>query len=340
MSNMSNPTAHCDKETSLRKQIFEFQMCDSDGRYSKILQMMDKAWLEFNKAYFDDSLTHAFISVTPPLSRRALADCAKESGYGGKHQIRFLPSVIDGTYDGFNIGHAIENRWLYILDILLHEETHQFVHEILNDYSRSYGGHGKAFTDKVNQIGDALGLPLVDMRRRKDKSIPISSHWPMCVRPAGYYGDLLKEPAQSTPEEPEDEPEDEPGPDWLGEAIQAFQKLTPDQHPAFFQATGYPMPSIVTVNDDKVDPPVEPKPVTKPVTKPRKVKKSKSSSPVGCLSQIEVVKAIKVSFSEFKNLLEQNLFPQPDMSDKNTGTGYWSDFVIENWLKNNPATSR
>ena len=340
MSNMSNPTAHCDKETSLRKQIFEFQMCDSDGRYSKILQMMDKAWLEFNKAYFDDSLTHAFISVTPPLSRRALADCAKESGYGGKHQIRFLPSVIDGTYDGFNIGHAIENRWLYILDILLHEETHQFVHEILNDYSRSYGGHGKAFTDKVNQIGDALGLPLVDMRRRKDKSIPISSHWPMCVRPAGYYGDLLKEPAQSTPEEPEDEPEDEPGPDWLGEAIQAFQKLTPDQHPAFFQATGYPMPSIVTVNDDKVDPPVEPEPVeSKPVVKTRKVKKS-TSSPVGCLSQIEVVKAIKVSFSEFKNLLEQNLFPQPDMSDKNTGTGYWSDFVIENWLKNNPATSR
>lgn len=343
MSDMSNPIAVSDKETSLRKQIFEFQMYDSDGPYSEILQRMAKAWLEFNKAYFNDSLTSPFITVTPPGSRRALADCAEESGYGGKHQIRFLPCVIDGSYDRFNSSHAFENRWLYIVDILLHEQVHQWQHEILNIYDDGYGGHGEEFTNKVNLIGSSLGLPPVVKRRRKDKSLPISSKWPMCVRPTGYYGDLLKVDERKEPE-PEDEPEPEPEQDWLTVAIQAFLKLTPDQYPALSEATGfYPMPSVVTVNDDKVDRPVEPEPKpveTKPVTKTRKVKKSKTSSPVGCLSQIEVIKALKISFSEFKNLQEQNLFPQPDMLDKNTGTGYWSDFVVENWLKNNPATSR
>ena len=340
MSNMINIAPTSDDETSLRKQIHDYSINKADGPYKDFIRGLGKAFDEFNALYFDNSLTPAHIAITQPASRHAVADCSLWSGHGGKHQIRIRENVIEGTNKRFNPNHAIENRWLYILDVLLHEQVHHFAHEILDDYSESYGGHGVNFTKRANQIGDQLGLPHVVERTRKDKSLPISSQWPLNVRPTGYYGDLLKEPKQSTPEEPEEEPEDEPGPDWFGEAIQAFQKLTPDQHPAFFQAIGYPMPSLVTINHDKVDPPVEPKPVTKPVVKTRKVKKSKSSSPVGCLSQIEVVKAIKVSFSEFKNLLEQNLFPQPDMSDKNTGTGYWSDFVVENWLKNNPATSR
>lgn len=341
MSNMSNTTAPSDNETSLRKQIFDYAISQADGPYKEFIPLLSQAWQEFNDRYFDGSLTPAFIAITAPKVSKAYADCSLWSSYGGKHQIRIKETVIEGTHNDFNPNHAIENRLLFILDVLLHEQIHQFLFEIKEDYSKAHKRHGGNYPVIANQIGDQLGLPHVVERTRKDKSLPISSQWPICVRPAGYYGDLLKEQAQDEPEEPEEEPEEEPGPDWLTEAIQAFLKLTPDQHPAFFQATGYPMPSVVTVNDDKVDPPVEPaKPVeTKPVTKTRKVKKSKSS-PVGCLSQIEVIKAIKISFSEFKNLLEQNLFPQPDMSDKNTGTGYWSDFIVENWLKNNPATSR
>lgn len=253
MSNMSNPTAPSDNETSLRKQIFDYAISQADGPYKEFIPKINQTWSEYNDLYFDGSLTPAYIAITTPRVAKALADCSLWSSYGGKHQIRIRESVIDGTHSLFNPNHAIADRWLYILDVLLHEQVHQYVHEILNSYSKSYGGHGTFYTDRANQIGDALDLPPVDKRRRKDKSMPISSQWPMCVRPAGYYGDLLKEQAQSTPEEPEDEPEDEPCPDWLGEAIQAFQKLTPDQHPAFFQATGYPMPSIVTVNDDKVE---------------------------------------------------------------------------------------
>ena len=333
MSDMSNPIAVSDKETSLRKNIFEFQMYDSDGPYSKILQRMAKAWLEFNKDYFNDSLTNAFISVTPPVSRRALADCAKESGYGGKHQIRFLPSVINGTYDRFNPSHAFENRWLYIVDILLHEQIHQYVHEIFNNYSKSYGGHGDAFTDLANQIGDALGLPHVDKRRRKDKSLPISSQWPMCVRPEGYYGDLLKAVDPNEPEDEPEEPEDEPGPDWFGEAIQAFLKLTPDQHPAFFEVIGYPMPSLVTVNDDK---PVETKPVeTKTVIKPRKTRKVKS--PPGCFSAQEISTIIclntdiTVLKDEFQDWVKNGLFPASDTTDKN-GNIFWSQALAQTWF--------
>ena len=346
MSNMSNPTAPSDNETSLRKQIFDYAISQADGPYKEFIPLLSQAWQEFNDRYFDGSLTPAFIAITAPKVSKAYADCSLWSSYGGKHQIRIKETVIEGTHNDFNPNHAIENRLLFILDVLLHEQIHQFLFEIKEDYSKAHKRHGGNYPVIANQIGDQLGLPHVFERTRKDKSLPIASQWPMCVRPAGYYGDLLKEQAQDEPEEPEDEPE--PEPDFLALAIEAYRsleaalsKLVPEQYDAFFEATGYPMPSIVTVNDDKVDRPVEPEPEpveTKPVTKPRKVKKSKSSSPVGCLSQIEVVKAIKVSFSEFKNLLEQNLFPQPDMSDKNTGTGYWSDFVVENWLKNNPKS--
>ena len=340
MSNMSNPTAPSDNETSLRKQIFDYAISQADGPYKEFIPKINQTWSEYNDLYFDGSLTPAYIAITTPRVAKALADCSLWSSYGGKHQIRIRESVIDGTHSLFNPNHAIADRWLYILDVLLHEQVHQYVHEILNSYSKSYGGHGTFYTDRANQIGDALDLPPVDKRRRKDKSMPISSQWPMCVRPAGYYGDLLKEQAQSTPEEPEDEPEDEPCPDWLGEAIQAFQKLTPDQHPAFFQATGYHMPSLVTVNDDKVDRPVEPEPVeTKPVVKTRKIKK-KSRIPDDWLTTLEVTRVIKIRYTKFKELLDKGLFPAQDKRDDETANLYWSYEIVENWLKNNPATSR
>ena len=342
MSNMSNPTAPSDDETSLRKQIHDYSINKADGPYKDFIRGLGKAFDEFNALYFDNSLTPAHIAITQPDSRHALADCSVFSGHGGTHQIRIKRSLIEGTHKRFNPSHAIENRWLYILDILLHEVAHHFVHEILNDYSDSYGGHGVNYTKRANQIGDQLGLPHVVERNRKDKSLPISSQWPLNVRPAGYYGDLLKVKEPTNEPEPEDEPE--PEPDFLALAIEAYRsleaalsKLVPEQYDAFFQATGFPMPSIVTVNDDKVDPPVEPEPVeSKPVVKTRKVKKSKI--PADWLTTLKVVRAIKIQFSEFKDLLDKGLFPAQDKRDNETANLYWSQEIVDDWLKNNPKS--
>mgnify|MGYP003376745952 CR=1 FL=1 len=326
-------TVSVDQEASLRKQIFDYAISQADGPYREFVSRLFQAWKEFNDLYFDGSLTPAYIAITSPEAPAALADCGVWSSYGGKHQIRIREKVVNGKYRRFNQNHSIENRWLYILDILLHEQAHQFVHEVLGIDKDNYGGHGDNYTPKINQIGAALGLPPVDKRRRKDKSLPISAHWPMCVRPAGYYGDLLKEPKQAAPEEPEDEPEDEPGPDWFGEAIQAFLKLTPDQHPAFFEVIGYPMPSPVTVNDDK---PVETKPVeTKTVIKPRKTRKVKS--PPGCFSAQEISTIIclntdiTVLKDEFQDWVKNGLFPASDTTDKN-GNIFWSQALAQTWF--------
>ena len=346
MSNMIN-IAPCDKETSLRKQIFDYAVSQADGPYKKFIPRLSQAWQKFNELYFDGSLTPAYIAITSPVSPKAIADCSIWSSYGGKHQIRIRENVINGEYKGFNSNHSIENRWLYILDVLLHEQVHQWQHEILDIYDDGYEGHGEEFTNKVNLIGLSLGLPLVDKRRRKNKSIAISSQWPKNVRPAGYYGDLFKVVEPKEPE-PDDEPNEEPEQDWLTKAIEAFRMLTPEQHPAFIEATG-----IVIINHDSIKPssskgdidlspePVETKPVeSKPVVKVRKSKKSKS--PPGCLSKAEIIKAINLGTEltvlsrEFDSWLDNGLFPNPDMRDNNTGDCYWSEFIIVNWFKNIP----
>ena len=334
MSNMSNPIAPINNvETSLRKQIFDYAVSQADGPYKEFIPRLSQAWQKFNELYFDGSLTPAYIAITSPVSPKAIADCSIWSSYGGKHQIRIRENVINGEYKGFNSNHSIENRWLYILDVLLHEQVHQWQHEILDIYDDGYEGHGEEFTNKVNLIGLSLGLPLVDKRRRKDKSIAISSQWPKNVRPAGYYGDLFKVVEPKEPE-PDDEPDEEPEQDWLTKAIEAYRMLTPEQHPAFIEATG-----IVIINHDSIKPssthePVETKPVeSKPVVKVRKSKKSKS--PPGCLSRIEVIKAINTSFSGFMELLDNGLFPEQDMIDKNTGDRYWSQDIIDIWVNKN-----
>ena len=78
--------------------------------------------------------------------------------------------------------------------------------------------------------------------------------------------------------------------------------------------------------------------------------KKRQNSPIGCLSDAEIIAAINkkteltILNGEFTHWVKTGLFPEPDMRDKNTGIFYWSDFIVERWLKAIPvkeiATSR
>ena len=242
--------ATADQEAAVRKQIFKYSLSEASGPFKEFIAQLNTAWEAFNCVYFDRKMTPSAIFITPPQSPKALADCALHSAYGGKHQIRIRPAVIDGTYRGFNPNHKVKNRWLYITDILLHEMIHQMQHEVLNLTEAGYQSHGNEYTSIANQIGETLGLPPVYIRRRKDKTIPLASQWPLNVRPAGYYGDLLKTSQESEPK-PDQEPAPETPPDFMTLALEVFRELTIDQHPEFIARSGIQLSTPVIANDDK-----------------------------------------------------------------------------------------
>lgn len=91
-------------------------------------------------------------------------------------------------------GHDLADRHRWLKDVVLHEMVHQRLNQLNHPGRHDQGGHGPAFTAECNRIGEMMGLPAVKPRGRKGKDIPISSQWPLCVRPSGmyghYYGDL------------------------------------------------------------------------------------------------------------------------------------------------------
>lgn len=141
-----------------------------------------KACRLFNAEHFDNQLLPCFVEITPPASMRALADYRPRSQEGVESHIRI----------GFR---CLEKGGRFALDVLLHEMVHAYCWEILKDIEPGYGGHGPKWTAQCNRIGRALGLPEVFTKGRGG---PNAAGWPMCVRPAGYYG----EPEQTEPAQP------------------------------------------------------------------------------------------------------------------------------------------
>lgn len=131
----------------------------------------------FNEKFFAGALLPCFVEITPPASMRALAD--------------YRPKTHEGVESHIRIGAQVAAKGLrYALDVLLHEMVHAYCHEVLEDLERGYAGHGPKWTAQCNRIGRELGLPEVFTKGRGG---PNSARWPLCVRPAGYYGEAEQE---------------------------------------------------------------------------------------------------------------------------------------------------
>lgn len=128
---------------------------------------------EYNALFFGGALLPSFVEITPAGSLRALAD--------------YRPRSMEGVESHVRVGHkALKKGGRFVLDCLLHELVHAYQHEILEDLEPGYRGHGPKFTAECNRIGALLGLPPV---YTKGRGGPNCATWPMCVRPAGYYGE-------------------------------------------------------------------------------------------------------------------------------------------------------
>jgi hypothetical protein len=148
----------------------------------------------FNAEHFAGRLGAPLIFITPPSSPRALGDYITRDEHGLRSRIRLAPA-------------AARKGERFMMDVLLHEMIHAWASEVEGDMEPGYRGHGPKFAAKCNAIGKLLGLGEVGVKGRG--GLPDCAQWPMCVRPAGYYGDEVERPKKRAQPKDEDEPREE-----------------------------------------------------------------------------------------------------------------------------------
>lgn len=124
-------------------------------------------WELYNYQYFDNKLSFPFIFFIDLNAKNTAGDYILIEGQ----------SIIRIDMDPTLEGYFTEAYIKYLDDTLLHECVHQYTYEIKNE-----PGHGPAFINKCNEIGEQLDLPEVFYAID-----PNCKDWPKCVRPERYY---------------------------------------------------------------------------------------------------------------------------------------------------------
>lgn len=159
------------------------------------------AFHTYNERFFRGRLGSPLVLITQAKSSRTLGDYVPRDVHGLESRIRISPA-------------ALKRGELFMLDVLLHEMVHAFAQEISGDLETGYRGHGPAFAAECNRIGALLGLPAVGVKGRD--GLPDCAHWPLNVRPDGYYPEPYTPPTrrerapETEPSEPS-EPSDDDG---------------------------------------------------------------------------------------------------------------------------------
>jgi hypothetical protein len=178
------------------------------------------AFGNYNRQFFGGELGAPLVLISPAGSARSLGDYCTRDVHGLESRIRIAPK-------------AVRRGERFALDVLLHEMVHAWQAEIDEDEENSYRGHGPKFAEMCTRIGKKLGLHAVGVKGRD--GLPDCAHWPMCVRPPGYYPELYIAPTRK----PKDPPAPaEPGGGEDGEGVEsprdplaAIKRLLPELEP-------------------------------------------------------------------------------------------------------------
>ena len=134
----------------------------AQGPYAAELRQLYECGLQYNERHIGGALVPPYVLLAEPSSPRAIGDWSRVSGSGLLSQIRIRPSILTGKHSSMREGEAFAaGRFLYAADILLHEMVHQYHSEVTGEIEDSMHGHGPAFRDMCNQIGEQLGLSLI-----------------------------------------------------------------------------------------------------------------------------------------------------------------------------------
>ncbi|HZN71245.1 MAG TPA: hypothetical protein VFC00_06125 [Micromonosporaceae bacterium] len=142
-------------------------------------------WRHVNETYFAGVMVEPYITLTEPSKPSVYGQCCPVSSWGSRLEIRIRPSLLSGTHP--RVSGDLQGRWLFVLDVLMHEAVHQYHREVTGTTEPSYHGHGPMFAMVANRIGDALGLAPVVPRNRGGSNLPLAAQWPHCVTPLDYY---------------------------------------------------------------------------------------------------------------------------------------------------------
>ena len=177
-----------------RVQTEAFRRTNSVPEYREPLQRLYSKWRFYNETFFEGKLAVPHIGIAKTGPRR-FSECDHTTDYGGMMNILIAARVVFGTdqklvktKDLTTIG-----LWRFIFDLLLGETVKQFVLEVLGDGEEGWRGRGPLFCREANRIGELLGLPVVEPRRRAFRGMgqPVAAFWPWALRPEGYYlGDV------------------------------------------------------------------------------------------------------------------------------------------------------
>jgi hypothetical protein len=182
-----------------RAQFRTFATDKAEPYHQFVLSILYEEWDGWNSKYFNNELVVPYVMLTGPGNPQAYGECRAHSGFGGKCEIRIRPSLLTGSHPHVRPGkHFSPGRLRLVADVFLHEAVHQYHLEVTGQTEKAYKGHGPAFRDVCNRIGQDLGLPPVRIAkaRGKEKDLPSCADWPYCVRPAGYYGGAYIPPGE------------------------------------------------------------------------------------------------------------------------------------------------
>jgi hypothetical protein len=176
------------EEAELRTLIREYAR-SQEGYDARLYDL----WERWNAEFFEGRMVPSLIQLTDPGQTHCYGCCTNFSGLAGiRSAIKIRASILDGTLR--DLRHGTRNRQglrRFLEDVLLHEMIHQWHFEVTGQDDASYSGHGPAFSQKANEIGASLGLPMVGRtckkRDHEGKGLPSPSQWPHDVRPEGYY---------------------------------------------------------------------------------------------------------------------------------------------------------
>jgi hypothetical protein len=154
----------------------------------RLTRLYDR-WREINATYFENRLATPHISIGLTAPRR-FSETRLRTDYGGAINLVLSARVVFGTDTRVvRAEFPAEGFIRFEDDLLLAATVKQFVLEVLGTDEEGYGGYGARFAAEATRIGQLLGLPTVETRRRAYRGMgqPVAAFWPWAFRPEGYY---------------------------------------------------------------------------------------------------------------------------------------------------------
>jgi hypothetical protein len=189
----SNLTTLADPMESERDSHALFARTHAAPAYRTLLDELYVRWERFNREYFDGQLRLPHLSLGPTSARR-FSHCRLTTTYGGRLDITLSEAIAFGTNT-----RVVRQAWpaegsaRFLTDLLLGETVKQHVLEVRGETEGGYGGYGPLYAAEATRIGQQIGLPSVEPRRRglRGAGLPVAAFWPWAFRPEGYYlGDI------------------------------------------------------------------------------------------------------------------------------------------------------